>query len=188
MCNTIKERSSKTWKYLYLAVLKGWDEELRNILNRTNKIEAAIRDEAASPIIRDLKDPKIYLKVRPDMYTKIFFDSDLPVLRKHPSFLGDYSNYNKGQEDHIIVLKVPERFIEAFNNFLKGKYSKMYNFEEIMELYTSDAFKTYQGVLLKTREAKEDFIERLNEEFTTDFYKVEGDPEYDLPLKCSEEI
>lgn len=179
---------NKTWKYLYLSVLRGWDEELKIVLNRANKTRVAIQDTIASKEIKQDLRPKIFIEVLPDMFFKLFYNQDLPLLRKHKSYVGDYSTFVGEEQRHVIVLALPEKFNQAYQQFLKGKYSKMYSLEEIAELYVSDNFREYKNILFKTDSAKEKFIELLNKEFQTDFFPDPGEAEFDLPLIAEEEI
>jgi hypothetical protein len=96
-------------------------------------------------------------------------------------FVKDYlvDEYHK----HMIVLKFPERFINAYDKFLLGKYSEMYTKEDLKYLnFENFEDKTPFNVLTKNRQYNDTYTKILNAEFNSTLLKEEVlDLEYDLP-------
>ena len=86
---------------------------------------------------------------------------------------------------HMLVVKIPLKYQDTSEHFIKGNYSKMYELKDLNELFSErkaelDVFNKDPEVLVK-------FIDRINESFNTtvDYENWEG--EVELPIKTEEE-
>lgn len=193
--------SNKTWRFL-LPSLQGYGNMFINKLSPVFKLAAGIYDDT-------FEDTAMYegrnLFIMIDVaYKPKYVEDYLMWLREHPSYVGDYpvDALANPQRKHIIVVKVPEVFNKAYDNFIKGKYSEMYEREHLNILFKRTLSRQnednplIQGKLLdyeilsKTGvKARAKHKIRILEEFGEhiDNYTLDI-MEWELPLECSKEI
>lgn len=75
-----------------------------------------------------------------------------------------YDDYILDGTAHCVILEIPKEWYIAYDNFIKGHYSKMYTKTQIKAFFSS---KDNIGVLTKDSEYKEIFVEKLNQRFNT---------------------
>lgn len=73
-----------------------------------------------------------------------------------------YDDYIYDDNIHVIVIKLPQEFNQAYDNFIKGKYSAMYSDAEIKILFSD---KNNIAILKKLPEYKETFKEKIKQRF-----------------------
>lgn len=123
------------------------------------------------------------------------FNSCLEHLKTKEYYVTDYFVYQDTstsftKSNHMIVVKVPSEYNVAFDNFVKGRYSKMYSKDSISKLFVKNKFLTdYKHFLLKTKTSLLTFKNTICEEFgmTIPELKDFNPTEYILPLKYEEE-
>jgi len=86
---------------------------------------------------------------------------------------------------HMLVIKIPERYESTSKEFQKGKYSKMYEFKDLNELFSEkqeqlDVFNKDPQMLIK-------FVDKINKMFKTNVSYDGWGGEIELPLKDEEE-
>lgn len=74
-----------------------------------------------------------------------------------------YDDYIYDEKIHIVVYNLPEKYNKAYDEFIKGKYSKMFSEEEIKELFTHE---DNIAVLKKLPQYKEIFINQVKRTFS----------------------
>lgn len=91
----------------------------------------------------------------------------------------------------LLIINFPEFMEDAYDKFLKGKYSKMYSKEEIKKFFNPNSHSQALNVINKTEVGATEHIKRILEDFdvrlTKQDLKVEG-YEYDYPFSPQEEI
>jgi len=80
-----------------------------------------------------LKHRKLVVAVLNRTKVQSFFDNYKRVVIKKEETIGSNNNIVG-----ILTIKIPDRFHSAYDNFMRGRYSKMYTTEEIDNLYTHD--------------------------------------------------
>lgn len=75
-----------------------------------------------------------------------------------------YDDYILDGTAHCVILEIPKEWYIAYDNFIKGHYSKMYSKTQIKAFFSS---KDNIGVLTKDAEYKSIFVEKLNKKFNT---------------------
>lgn len=78
-------------------------------------------------------------------------------------YLGDYhfGNINKTNK-HMFVIKFPNEFCNAYDNFIQGKYSKMYTDTEISKYFKDSISKK---ILTKSKGAEFMIVNEIDKEF-----------------------
>ena len=107
-------------------------------------------------------------------------------LKYQPFYLGEYPVDMTGRA-YMIIIDTPEAFHSSYDNFIVGKYSEMYNLEQLNEIFKDIEDETY---LILTRDISRllpDFVRKLEETFNTTLkYTDFITSEMDLPYKLSE--
>lgn len=98
----------------------------------------------------------------------------------------DYQN-NPSTKATMLVLKIPQQFTKAYNNLLQGKYSYMYNEDEISNLFPKGSH--IRKVLIKHPSALHPFREKVRRYFDVENFSVPTSKieEFELPLIREEE-
>lgn len=113
----------------------------------------------------------------------------LKKLRFSEYYIDDYIySHITNTQEHVLVLKVHEKFTKAYEAFIQGKFSEMYSAEEIalLNIQKDKTNKLYR-VLTKDRTLLPEFQTALNAEFGTNVV-IDDDRELDFVLKCNETI
>ena len=107
-------------------------------------------------------------------------------LKYQPFYLGEYPVDMTGRA-YMIIIDTPEALHSSYDNFIVGKYSEMYNLEQLNEIFKDIEDETY---LILTRDISRllpDFVKKLEETFNTTLkYTDFITSEMDLPYKLSE--
>lgn len=83
-------------------------------------------------------------------------------IRYQDYYIYDYIADMEGR-GHMIILDFPEKYKNAYDKFLEGKYSEMFTKEEILKLFKEDS-KEYK-VLTKNKLLLPDFTNKLRKIF-----------------------
>ena len=106
-------------------------------------------------------------------------------------FVTEYEPYpdNYNGRGHMLVFRIPRRYHNAYDHFLKGEYSKMYTEAEVNFLFSAPLDIPNGEVVLQTKHATKNFLNNFNEEFNVNLKleEIQG-WELDHPLKKCEEI
>lgn len=180
---------NKTWRFLY-PCLRGHGETFVKKLNPLFKLAVGINDSILSGTdyskgrnIFILVDTLYQPKQVKDFMDYIVYQ---PFYRHH-FYVNNYDNTQSRKL--MIILTIPDGFENAYDNFILGKYSYMYNNEEIKALFSSPERKTEYDVLTLNPQLHDSFIETINKEFNTKISSFDSIiREYELPLKPKEEI
>lgn len=205
--HTGKLYKNKTLKYLYPS-LKFYGEDLTDNLRNLVKLAVGIGD---TNDYTEEQNIYILLDTKPIMnkdYNVVSYSIKLQTFlewfRLQKYYVKDYIVRVKNEGDkHMIVIRVPNTLCTAFNNFIKGKYSKMYSNTQI-EFYFGDRviqdkdveeiinkeLRGIRGVLTKDKTSMREHIVRVNKDFNTNIKLEEVFEvfECDYPLRLSEEI
>lgn len=115
----------------------------------------------------------------------------LNSVKSKDYYVTDYS-VSPGHDFFMIVLEVPERFHNAYDKFIEGRYSEMYTPEEINVLFPKTGDSDARNILIKDPSCIDEFVVKLNQTYNTklsedDFFH-EVIKEYELPLNRYEEV
>lgn len=123
-------------------------------------------------------------KVRSDY--GVNFKESITLLRNHECFLMDYpyDDIDTGRI-HVIVIKIPDQYHEAYAKYIEGKFSQMFTKEEKNLLFID---KKPLLVLNKDEKYKIEFVEGLNKEYGTKVDPYTFDGELEKPINEEEEL
>jgi len=175
--------TNKTKKYL-LPTLKEYGDNFEKKLVNLFKLAIGIGDIALIDMgiviehsIFILVDTKFSRKNFKDiivwMRCQSYYQFDYPFDDIHTGHL------------HMLVIKIPERFETTSTEFQQSKYSKMYEFKDLNELFGKkqeqlDVFNRDSHLLIK-------FVDKINKIFNTNVSPDGWEGELELPLKDEEE-
>lgn len=196
---------NKTYTYL-LPCLKHYGDEDFNKLKSFLMLGAGINDmnqyvkkKNYIYILYNLSPGLPYLEQK-NYY--LDFSLFLDWIRVKNYFINDYLFNCDTHNAHMIVIKIPDKHENTFEEFIAGNYSKMYDNEAINNYFKNVNIPTNleaedkinknldktKKVLLKHLTAKETFVYTVNMDFNTDMQVNEFNGELDYPLKLEEEI
>ena len=111
-----------------------------------------------------------------------FFEDFLEYFQSQDYYEDDYAaDHILYGQYHMLVIKIPDEWLDKLPLFQEGKYSKMYSKEEIKELHEQDRL-----VVIKDKNYRFEFVKKLNEQF-----RLEGKhrlKEVDLNIDAELEI
>ena len=183
-----KRYVNKTWRFLY-PCLRGHGDIFVSKFNPVFKLAVAIHDT----LLDDSKKAEgrsIYI-LCDKLANKIAFDDFLDWIKYQDYYIGDYcpdSEILKSRK-HVIIIKIPEVYNDAYDHFLKSNFSLMYLDEELKLLFSNPGKKKEYDILSREPKIIEDFVKEVNKEFGSnaivDDFK---NAELELPLRKTEEI
>jgi len=197
-----KQYINKTWRFL-VPCLKTHGTTFVNKFNPLFKLAVGIHDTYLDGSALS-NGRNIYVLIDKKHRQKDY-EKFMEYIKYQNYFKGEYCPDSKiiTSRKNIVIIEIPKQFNNAYDKFLQGKYSKMYNDEELKFLYESILTKKnlteeqkrkkrdYE-ILSKTgTNGKEDFLKSVSKEFgVTINPEVFSDPEleWELPLKKKEEI
>jgi len=149
-------KENKTLRFL-LPVLITYGSIFVNYLNKLNRIAFGINDKA---VVYE-EDYLIYI-LFDITYTKELFVEFLEFIHSKSFYIDDYI-YGKFTSDlHMVVIKFPDKFKKAYDNFKKGKYSQMYSNKEIEKYFKNIGIK---NILKKSKGAEFLLIREIEQKF-----------------------
>lgn len=197
---------NRTWKYLYPS-LKIYGRELMSYLGQFIKLGVGIKDynvNTKDPCLFILLDTTIALDKQSDIDAyRDRFIKFLSWIKYQYFYVTDYVYEGlDNREQHMVVLKIPQKYDQTYKSFLEGKYSKMYDKSEIGEYFkdvslphnkTAEAKRNKdlsmtRKILTKDRSFVPVFAKYVNTRFGTDNPISDfEEAELDFPPDMSEE-
>ena len=180
---------NKTWKYLR-PCLKDYGEMFVVKYARVYKLAVGLHDTLLDG--HPIEHERAIFILLDRKYNVRAFDNFIRWIRNQDYHLLDYpfDDILDGRQ-HMVVLRIPERYDHAYDLFLKGHYSKMYVREEIKRFY-DDRYSNEReilDILLRRPNAKRTFRQKLYNSLkvtVTDRDLLEM--EYDFPPEKQKEI
>lgn len=193
--------ANKTYKYLLPCLKYYEDEDYKRLVKSfyisavgLNDLNNYVKDNCIH-ILYNLSPGLLYSEQKE---YNIRFQKYLEWIRNKHFYINDYI-FNC--DSHMIVIKIPEAHNNAYEEFIAGNYSKMYNnyyvytyfgninlSNKIAENEVNYRLEKTREILLKLNKAKEAFVYTINSDFDTNLKVNEFDGELDYPLKLEEEI
>lgn len=183
---------NRTRKYLF-PVLKSYGSSFTFQINSLFKVAVGIGDIIVDKCgIKHENHLFILVDTLPN-YSQ--FVSLLDDIRRHESYEDDYVYGNiLNSRYHMIVVRIPDNYLNSFNNFKRSVYSQMYTEEQLKELFLLDAtsgpYKDIKKILLKDHNYKFEFARLVQKEFDVpefDIQDITDDCELDFPILDVEE-
>ena len=175
---------NKSRKYL-LACLQEYGKEFTYMISDIFKVAVGLGDIVVSN--RGFKHEKhLFVLVDTDI-APFHFEAFVPFIKKHESYQDDYV-YGSFRTSplHMFIIKFPEKYYDAFETFKMGEYSKMYSREDIEKFFKHH--EEYKKVLIKDRDYRIVFAEKLNRRYGTTLTAADMDGELDEPPTEQSEI
>jgi hypothetical protein len=176
--------TNRTRRYLAPCLSLAFGESFRERMNGLFKLGLGIGDVSCP---EDLKDEKaIYILIDKN-YAQSTFGPSISWLRMQEYFICDYQ-YGSSLNYHMIVVRLPEVFHNAFDNFKNSRYSSMYNSEELA-IFELNGLISERDLKILRRDGEEliFFVDYINEEFNTDIKAYEFEGEIDMPINIEDE-
>jgi len=141
---------TRTYRYLYPCIHFGYGDNFQKLMSGLMKKSPGL---IHNMYIADVDQPDIPFGVFVlfDKSKALNFLEFLKFIEKEEAFVYDYqvdTNY------HMIVLKVPDEFLNAYENFRNSKYSKMYSAEFVSKNLNNPSTEQTYSVLAKTEKRK----------------------------------
>ena len=167
---------NKTFYYLF-PVLTVLPLNVKQLIRKVFKLAVGVNDT-----LFQKEEGRFIFILTSNKHEPINFEIFLKEIKTISDYVTDYSVTNN---THMIVLKIPKGFEETFDNFIAGRYSKMYT-EEFLLSNTKVFNPVILDILLLKDSAKNNYMKHLENVWgITDNVDL---TEYDEPPKCVEEI
>lgn len=183
MDTTYKNRiyQNKTWRFLSPCLIEN-GIKFRKLFDSLIKIAIGIYDYDLTNNNISIPGKNMFILI--DSIKCSYYLKKFEEYIKYKYYYKESYTYSPNKQ--MIVLKIPTGYENAYDKFLEGKYSEMYTPEQLDHVF-SKLSKEY-GILYKSRDALEKFVEKINKEFHV---KLEPENlinnEYELPPKLEEE-
>lgn len=169
---------NRTSLYL-LPALRKYGEGYRENLSIVFKKAFGIKD-----VVDNRNGENIYILVDTSVNTKVFIRV-LNWIKTKPYYIADYEFDDLLDGTlHMLVLHVPSS--QAYDNFMLGKYGKMYDGSDLKKFIDSDSI--ILGVLARHEDTTKRYVDEINKEWGTKFKYSEWTGELDYPWKEEEEV
>lgn len=184
-----KRYVNKTWRFLY-PCLRGYGDVFVKKFNPLYKLAVGVSDDTLKNT-KYSQDRNIFILID-TLYQPKLVQEFLSYIVFQPFYKHHYyiDNHELTQtRKMMLILSIPDTFYEAYDNFIIGRYSQMYNIDVTKKLFSNPDRKKEFDILTKNYSLEEEFIKSVNEEFDTNVYQFDQPiKEYELPLKPIEEI
>lgn len=103
----------------------------------------------------------------------------------------DYFGFDYAFDDlhlghlHMIALKIPKGYIESYERFKTGEYSKMYNFDDLYNFFGEREVE--MKIFTKDKNYQIEFVQKVNDLYNTNTNHITWSGELDFPIKQEEE-
>lgn len=156
-------KTTKSKKYL-LPCMRVYGDEFVRKLNSVFKVAVGIGDMVLTN--RGKGDYQKHLFILLDSKVcNSFFIEFIEWIRDQYMYEDDYAYDNIMKSSfHMVILRFPTQFYEAFETFKLGEYSKMYDMTTI-EKYFSQHHPATVKVLIKDHNYRVIFAKQLNREY-----------------------
>jgi len=188
---------NRTRKYLF-PIIKFYGDDFTSVINSFFKVGIGIGDIVVNKC--GIHHEKHLFILVDTSVSHSLFVTGMNWIKEHPAYEDDYAFDNvKTGRLHMIVIKVPDTYIESLNNFKKSKFSKMYSRDDIMKFFSYKGgdkaqmkiYQDIQKVLIHDHNYRIEFAKCIEKEFDIPKFspsEIEQDWEYDLPIIFGEEL
>jgi len=188
---------NKTKKYLY-PIINYYGDKFVSIMNSLNKAGIGIGDMILERSgITHERHLFILINLKKTHLSGVNFPEVLNLLREHHSYEDDY-RYDLTGEYHMIVIRIPDKYISSFEKFKQSQFSKMFSKKEIDLLFKSkiknDDYQKHindiKSILKKDVEYQKEFRKLISQEFKMKLEEIHPDAltgELDFNIKNKEE-
>lgn len=190
---------NRTRKYL-LPLIKKYGDEFTFHINQLSKVAVGIGDMVVKKC--GFQHEKHLFILVDSRYKPFRFVSTLNWIREHQSYEDDYVFGNiQSSRFHMIVIRIPDSYLESMEHFRDGRYSKMYSSDDVRQLFSTDGktgfdrtlYETIIKVLVHDHNYMVEFAEQVKLEFQFSdhdysVHDIDPESEFDLPMSKFEEI
>jgi len=189
--------TNKTRKYLY-PIINYYGDKFVGIMNSLNKAGIGIGDMILERSgITYERHLFILINLKKTYLSGVNFPEVLNLLREHHSYEDDY-RYDLTGKYHMIVIKIPDKYISSFENFKQSQFSKMFSEEEIDLLFKNKIknddyqkqINDIKSILKKDVEYQKEFRKLISQKFKMKLEEIHPDAltgELDFNIKNKEE-
>lgn len=177
---------NKTWKYL-LPCLKEYGITFKSKYDSLFKLAVGVFDNVLEGT--DFENEKLLFVLIDKKYRPKITYNIMDYMRNQPFTVCDYAfdDLEEGRK-HMFVFRIPEKYYTAYDEFINGRYSRMYSPEEIQYLFPEEGSEARQ-VFDRTDEAIQNFIGKVKNSFGTTITKKDlVGAEIDFPIEKFKEI
>ena len=181
---------NRTRKYLF-PIIKDYGSDFTSKINTLFKVAVGIGDMIVDHC--GIHHENHLFILVDTMHNTSQFISLLDDLRRHPCYEDDYVYGNVSKTRfHMIVIKIPEKYLSSLSNFKQSKFSQMYSKEDVVKLFNSDSLLTKEiiSVLIKDHNYKFEFAKMIQKEFSVPEFTendIDDDSELDMQVLDREE-
>jgi hypothetical protein len=178
---------NRTYRFV-LPIIKVYGKQLLSLFSSLKKVAVGINDYTAMELGIEY-DKHIFILI--DVQNTENFDDLLWTIKQHPAYEYDYV-FDIYNQLHMIILKMPQKFINVLEHFKSGNYSKMFTKEDLQFFFGGkdwhSVHKEIKPILTKQEAYKPVFEKKIKEEFMiVDLPNIEW-KEFDFPPELKEEI
>ncbi len=180
-----KHYVNKTWKYL-VPCLKSYGPTFVAKYNCLYKLAAGIDDTVLDG---RFDDKRVIFLLIDKKYKRNISGNVIEWFRNQPFVLTDYAVGDlESTRKHMIVIEIPSMFNDSYDEFLKGRYSAMYNDTDIEYLFKNSP-QDVKDIFNRTDEGYNNFIIKIKNSFGTDVTKSDLiGAELDFPIEKFKEV
>jgi hypothetical protein len=178
---------NRTLKYLVPA-LNYYGETFKTKFNLVFKLAFGLHDSLLDgSYLEGQKNIFILLdrKSRPDLY-----ENFMNWMKSQEYYVTDYS-YDDIEKGRIqtLVIAFPNELSDAYDKFVKGKYSKMFTRTEVERMFKEDKVEA-RDIFYRRLPGRDNLIKVVREEFGTklEYTDIKKGFEYDIPPRKEEEF
>lgn len=155
---------NKTSRFLLPCLIEGHNPVFSMKLNDTLILGCGLGDMALSqnPDFIFLEKSPIYVLLDRIAVKRKTEDFIYWLKYQDDIFLGDYPLDLRGRA-HMVIIDLPEKYYNAYDKFMEGKYSEMFTEEEIERLFDKESHE--YKVLTRDRSILPQFAVQLQELF-----------------------
>lgn len=186
--NIGKHYANKTWRFL-LPCLRGHGDTFVMKFNPVFKLAVGIHDTLLDN--SEYSDSRNIYILCDTLTNESQYKEFIEYVKTQSYYVTEYCPDSELTESrkNMLVIKVPEIFNDAYDNFLQGNYSLMYLEKELSILFGAEAKKKEFNILSRNPKIIENFVKEVNQEFNTKVTEKDFiNSELEMPLKKSEEI
>lgn len=175
---------NRTNNYLR-TLLRTFGQDFKNKFEATFKVAYGVGDFT---FVKNGVEYDQHLFVLFD--TKIFpvqFIDWLEFIRDEEYYETDYvfDDITKGRL-HMVVLRLPDSIQDCLHHFYQGRYSKMYDLEQIPHFFPEDTEN--KKIVIKDNDYKNEFVNHINEIFNSTVHPSEYEGELDFKPDIKDEM
>lgn len=183
-----KTYHNKTLKFL-LPSLKLLGTDFRAKLNSVQTLAFGVHDTSLDGT--PYEDQRLVYILIDKLVKPLQFNNFVAWIRNQEFYAADYAfdNLETGRM-HMVAVTYPDKYGDAYDKFIKGKYSKMYVKDEVKVFFDAGKEEA-KGIINKTKDSGEIHVKNLNATYNSSItlkcLLTEGG-EHDFPPQKHEEI